>query len=214
VKTHIQTRIILAFTLLLLFIQIASLVTINSVISSSTHQEIKADLLGGERVFNLLRESNNQQLTQSASIMSSDFAFRKAIATADYDTVISALNNHGARIKADVLLLAGLDRNIIAHTLTDENIGQLQFQESIGVAEEQGQAGAMVVMEGKLYQMVVVPVLAPLPIGWLIAGFKIDDKFVENLHSVSSLNVSFLTKATPASAWQLLISSLPPPRHL
>jgi diguanylate cyclase (GGDEF)-like protein len=211
VKTHIQTRIILAFTLLLLFIQIASLITINSVISSNTHQKIKADLLGGERIFNLLRESNNQQLTQSASIMSSDFAFRKAIATADYNTVISALNNHGARIKADVLLLAGLDRNIVAHTLTDENIGQLQFQESIGVAEEQGQAGAMVVLDGKLYQMVVVPVLAPLPIGWLIAGFKIDNKFVNNLHSVSSLNVSFLTKATPASTWQLLISSLPFP---
>jgi diguanylate cyclase (GGDEF)-like protein len=211
VKTHIQTRIILAFTLLLLFIQIASLVAINSVISNATHQEVKADLLGGERIFNLLRESNNQQLIQSASIMSSDFAFRKAIATADYSTVISALNNHGARIKADVLLLAGLDRNIIAHTLTDENIGQLQFQESIGIAEGQGQAEAMVVLDGKLYQMVVVPVLAPLPIGWLIAGFKIDGKFVDNLGSVSSLNVSFLTKVTPASPWQLLISSLPSP---
>ena len=212
-KTHIQTRIILAFTLLLLFIQIASLVTINSVISNGTHQQIKTDLLAGERVFNLLRESNNRQLTQSASIMSSDFAFRKAIATTDYDTVISTLNNHGARIKADVLLLAGLDRNTVAHTLTTENdnIGQLQLQETIGLAEEQGQAEVMMVLDGKLYQMVVVPVLAPLPIGWLVAGFEIDDQFVQNLHSVSSLNVSFLTKATSTQPWQLLISSLPTP---
>lgn len=200
----------LAFTLLLLLIQAASLVMINNVLSDSTNQDIRRNLLAGQRVFNLLREDNNRQLAQSASILSSDFAFRKAIATADYGTVVSTLNNHGARIKADVMLLVGTDGKLIADTLPAGHAEQsFQFPELITLAEQQRQADAMVVLDGGLYQMVVVPVLGPLPIAWLVVGFSIDDKFVRSLQSVTALNVSFLTRATPESQWQLLVSTLP-----
>lgn len=193
--------------MLLLLIQAASLVIINSNLSESTNQNIRRNLLAGQRVFNLLREDNNRQLAQSASILSSDFAFRKAIATADFDTVVSTLTNHGARIKADVMLLAGTDRKIIADTLP---AGQsFQFQELITLAEQQKQADTMVVLDGVLYQMVVVPVLGPLPIAWLIVGFAIDDKFVRNLQSITAVNVSFLSSTKPDNRWQPLVSTLP-----
>ncbi len=206
----LQTRIVLAFSLLLLLIQAISLVMINSVLSSSTNQDIRRNLLAGQHVFNLVREDNNRQLIQSASIMSSDFAFRKAIATADYGTVVSTLNNHGARIKADVMLLAGIDGKMIADTLPAGHAERTsQFQELIAIAEQQGQSEAMVALDGKLYQMVVVPVLGPLPIAWLIVGFSIDDKFVHNLQSATALNISFLGRATSGSDWQLLVSTLP-----
>jgi len=207
----VQTRIVLAFSLLLLLIQASSLMMINNILSKSTNQDIRRNLLAGQRVFNLVREDNNRQLIQSASIMSSDFAFRKAIATADYDTVVSTLNNHGARIKADVMLLVGTDGNMIANTLTSGRAEPAQqFQELISIAEQQGQSAAMVALEGKLYQMVVVPVLGPLPIAWLIVGFSIDEKFVRNLQAATALNVSFLAKAPSMNSWQLLASTLPP----
>jgi diguanylate cyclase (GGDEF)-like protein len=199
---------VLAFTLLLLLIQVASLGIINSNLSASTNQDIRRNLLTGQRVFNLLREDNNRQLAQSASILSSDFAFRKAIATADYDTVVSTLANHGARIKADVMLLSSTDGKIIADTLP---AGQsFQFQGLITLAEQQRQADAMVVLDGVLYQMVVVPVLGPLPIAWLIVGFVIDDKFVRNLQSLTALNVSFISSIGQDNRWQPLVSTLPP----
>ena len=208
VKIHkLQTRIVLAFTLLLLLIQVASLSIINSNLSDTTNRDIRRNLLAGQRVFNLLRENNNRQLAQSASILSSDFAFRKAIATADYDTVVSTLSNHGARIKADVMLLASIDGKIIADTLPAGH--SFQFQELITLAEQQRQADAMVVLDGVLYQMVVVPVLGPLPIAWLIVGFAIDDKFVRNLQSLTALNVSFLRSISPDNRWQPLVSTLP-----
>lgn len=216
-KIHkLQTRIVLAFTLLLLLIQAASLVIINGVLSDSTHHDIRRNLLAGQRVFNLLREDNNRQLIQSASIMSSDFAFRKAVATADYGTVVSALTNHGARINADVMLLVGTDGKMIADTQPAkdaEHAGHaeqpFQFQQLITLAEQQKQAAAMVVLDGELYQMVVVPVLGPLPIAWLIVGFSIDDKFARSLQSLTALNVSFLTRDGSGSQWQLLATTLP-----
>ena len=67
----------------------------------------------------------------------------------------------------------------------------------------------MVVLNGALYQMVVVPVLGPLPIAWLIVGFSIDDKFSRNLQSLTALNVSFLTRDGTGSQWQLLATTLP-----
>ena len=204
----LQTRIVFAFTLLLLLIQAASLIIINGVLSDSTNQDIQRNLLAGQRVFNLLREDNNRQLTQSASIMSSDFAFRKAIATADYGTVVSALTNHGARINADVMLLVGTDGKLIADTLPAGHARQaFQFSELIMLAEQQRQVDAMVVLDGALYQTVVVPVLGPLPIAWLVVGFSIDDKFVRNLQSLTALNVSFLS-SRPDNQWQLLASTL------
>ncbi len=216
-KIHkLQTRVVLAFTLLLLLIQAASLVIINGVLSDSTNQDIRRNLLAGQRVFNLLREDNNRQLVQSASIMSSDFAFRKAVATADYGTVVSALTNHGARINADVMLLVGIDGKLIADTQVTKNAEHagyaeqpFQFPELIAIAEQQSQAAAMVVLNGALYQMVVVPVLGPLPIAWLVVGFSIDDKFARNLQSLTALNVSFLTKDRAGSQWQLLATTLP-----
>ncbi len=217
-KIHkLQTRIVLAFTMLLLLIQVASLAVINSVLSDSTNQDIQRNLLAGQRVFNRLREENNRQLIQSASIMSSDFAFRKAIATADYGTVVSALTNHGARINADVMLLVDTDGKMIANTQSAGDVGHtghaeqpFQFQELITLAEQNRQAEAMVVLDGELYQMVVVPVLGPLPIAWLVVGFSIDDKFVLNLKSLTALNVSFLGSTKPDDKWQLLASTLPP----
>lgn len=216
-KIHkLQTRIVLAFTLLLLLIQAASLAIINGVLSDSTNQDIRRNLLAGQRVFNLLREDNNRQLTQSASIMSSDFAFRKAIATADYGTVVSTLANHGARINADVMLLVGTDGKLIADTLPARDVGHaghaeqpFQFPELIAIAEQQRQAAAMVVLNGALYQMVVVPVLGPLPIAWLVVGFSIDDKFARNLQSLTALNVSFLAQPRSGGQWQLLATTLP-----
>lgn len=195
--------------MLLLLIQAVSLGMINSVLSDNTNQDIRRNLLAGQRVFNLLREDNNRQLIQSASIMSSDFAFRKAIATADYGTVVSTLNNHGARIKADVMLLVGIDGRMIADTQPAGHAEQsIQFQPLITIAEQQRQASAMMVLDGGLYQMVVVPVLGPLPIAWLIVGFSIDDKFVRNLQSVTALNVSFLTRKETGSQWQLLATTM------
>ena len=210
-KIHkLQTRIVLAFTLLLLLIQATSLVIINGVLSDSTSQDIRRNLLAGQRVFNLLREDNNRQLVQSASIMSSDFAFRKAVATADYGTVVSALANHGARINADVLLLVGIDGKLVADTLPAGHAGQpFQFPDLIAIAEQQKQAAAMVVLNGALYQMVVVPVLGPLPIAWLVVGFSIDDKFARNLQSLTALNVSFLARDRTGGQWQLLATTLP-----
>jgi diguanylate cyclase (GGDEF)-like protein len=204
------TRIAVAFAILLLAVQAASLVLINSVLSTSVDRDIQEELSAGERIFNQIREEHSRRLVQAANILSADFAFREATASNDRNTLASALANHGARINADIMVLAGLDKLVAADTLHPDLAGTpFPFPKLVSVAEERGQATAFVLVDGRPYELVVVPVRAPLPIAWLATGFLIDDAFARNLQSLTSLEVSFLTRQGQGGGWQVLATTLP-----
>jgi diguanylate cyclase (GGDEF)-like protein len=63
-------------------------------------------------------------------------------------------------------------------------------------------------MNNQLYQLVAVPVLAPLPVAWLVLGFRIDGRLAHNLRSLTLLEISFATRDSPASAWHTPVSTL------
>ena len=161
----LQTRIVIAFTLLLLAVQSIGLVVIHTIASRNARGEIEEQLNAGERVFKLMWEENSRQLAQAATVLSSDFAFREAIATDDRRTVLWTLANHGARIKADLVTLVGLDNKVLGDTLQPDRVGQaFMFSELVAEAAKNNQATEIVMRNGSAYELVVVPVLAPLPI--------------------------------------------------
>ena len=49
-------------------------------------------------------------------------------------------------------------------------------------------------LEGRAFQLVAVPVLAPLPIGWVALGFAVDDAWRRTCTSSPTLEVSFLMR--------------------
>ena len=49
----------------------------------------------------------------------------------------------------------------------------------------------MEVLDGRAFQLVAVPVLAPLPIGWVVMGFAVDDALARDLRQLTELEVSF-----------------------
>ncbi len=207
---HLQTRIIIAFSALLIIVQVISLVFVNSFISKSANKDIEHNLLAGEKIFNSIRADNTKWLTQSAGILTSDFAFIKAVATGDRNTIVSVLQNHGGRINADIAMLVGTDNILVADTLKQSHAGQaFAFPQLIKLAEQNGQTTSVVMFDGKLYQLVVVPVMAPLPVAWLALGFVIDDKFAANLKSLTGLEVSFMTPNAVGGKLQLIASTLP-----
>src|SRR4051812_8649743 len=110
----LRARIALVFVVLMLAAQAAAYVVINSVILKNAHESAEQQLSVAERVFGQVQRGNSQQLTQAASVAASDFGFREAVATHDSKTVASALQNHGDRIHAAVVMLVDLDGKLIA----------------------------------------------------------------------------------------------------
>ncbi len=148
-------------------------------------RENRFELAVGERVFARLLDQNRERLAQAARVMAADYALRGAIASGDQDTVVSALTNHGGRIKADMTLLVSLGSPRRRRYHREQRAGSLfEFPQLIDRAAREGGASSIEAINGRAYQLVVVPVLAPTPMAWISVGFVIDDNVVSELQQL------------------------------
>lgn len=192
----LESRIVTLFLVLILLVQLAGFVAIKSGIDQNARASIHDEIVVGERVFQLLLDQNAQKLTQGASLLALDHGFRSAIATSDRETIASAMQNGGDRISAALVLLIGLDRHVsvatrpeLARSLENAMLPMVDRAEQSGSAVGAGIAG------GHAYQIVIVPVRAPVTtIGWVAMAFPVDQKLAGLMRELSSLHVSILTR--------------------
>lgn len=205
----LRSRIALVFVLLMLAVQAVGFIVISTVIASNARHNVDDQLSIGERVFEEVLHSNGERLSQAAGVVAADFGFRAAVASHDQTTVASALQNHGDRINADVVMLVGLDGNLIADSHDHTRTGQpFAFPGLIRAAQRGGDASVIGVINGRAYQLVAVPVKAPLVIAWVTMGFAIDDALAREMRGLTSLDVSFLGMPD-GKRWAVLATSLP-----
>ena len=191
----LRTRIVVFFATLLVLVQGLAFVLVNTANDQIAKDTIKQELGVGERIFLRLLGQNRDQLEQSAALLARDFAFRAAVGTNDNATVLSALTNHGARTGASVMLLISREQIVTADTMHPELRSQpFRFPRLTEAAEASGKSSGIVTMDGRLVQLVLVPVLAPTAIGWVGVGFNIDDKTADDLKKLTALDVSFLSR--------------------
>ncbi len=208
-RMGLQTRILLLFLALMVVVQIGGFVLVNTVGTTAARTTIGDELIAGEQVFLRSLQQEKVRLVQSARLIAADYAFREAIATGDRDTIDSVLANHGKRIDADLTLLVGLDGNVIADSVGG-TVGSPFAQSGLmKAAQSDLQASAMVLMRDRLYQVVLVPVLAPLPVAWVAIGFKVDDALATVLRGSMRFQVTLLSRRG-REAWQVQASTLAP----
>ena len=160
-------------------VQLASFFFIRYAIEETAQGTLRDELRVGARVFKRLLEQNSQQLVEATSVLTYDFGFREAVATRDRDTILSALRNHAARIKASGMAVIGLDGRIVADTLDESSSGKpYPYPDLVERARQSGRTSGVRIIDGKPFQVVVVPVLAPLPISWVSMSFVIDDEAI------------------------------------
>jgi len=206
-QRSLQSQILALFLLLIVAVQVGGFILINTVGGTAARRTIGEELDAGARVFDRLLEQDTQRLVQGARLLSADYGFRDAIATHDRDTIISVLANHGKRIDADKTVLVGLDELVIADTLGTPHGERFPFAGLLAQARDSQRAAATVLVRGRLYQIVIVPVLAPTPIAWVAIGVNVNDALAQDLHRLTRLDVSFLTRQGRAP-WQLHASTL------
>ncbi|MBC7945599.1 MAG: diguanylate cyclase, partial [Burkholderiales bacterium] len=205
----LRSHILALFVLFLASVQLAGFALIDRAITEHAGNALVENLEGGERIFQRMLEQRNQRLTQASRVLASDFGFREAIAKFDHETVDSVLSNHGNRIGANLVMLIGPKNVLLAHTRHPEQEGKsFPYPVLIEQAAAQGHTSTVLVIDDGLYQVVVVPVLAPLPIAWVAMGFAIDTAAAGDLAELSSLQISFAHKRK-GEAWSLSASTLP-----
>jgi adenylate cyclase len=115
------------------------------------------------------------------------------VASRDRPTIRSALANHSARINATGVALLDLRGVVIADTLREAAEGRpFPDPRLLQLASSVGRATGVRVVEGRPFQSVIVPVLAPDPIAWVSMDFVVDESAVRDLKHLSSADVTFM----------------------
>ena len=140
-------------------------------------------------------------------MLAAEFAFREAIATGDNGTVVSALENQGARINASAVLYVDLKGSVIADTLhPGSRPHPFPLMPLIEQARQDGGATAIGLLDHRAYQLIAVPVKAPLTMGWIVMAFPLDMRLAQELRQITGLDVSFAIEGQ--GHWRILATTL------
>ena len=215
VQQSLGARIVALFLGLLLVVQVASFAAIRASLWNQAHRELPEQLELGDRLLQTLIERRAQRLIDGAEVAAADYAFREAVATDDAETIASALANHSRRVKATEAALFGTDFRLRAATgKLQTDVGPLVARLGVrAMAEGRGgnMASEIVLLGGKPYQVVMVPMKAPVVVGWVLMGFPIDDQLVTGMQGMSAkaLKLTLLTRTEPDAPWSVEVSRLP-----
>lgn len=205
--SKLQTRIAVVFAALLALILGTAFFIVDAATSREVTATVKDQVHLGVGIVERTLEQNRIRLQQAANVLSSDFGFRDAIASHDTASIDSVLGNHATRIGAHAMMLISLEHKVIADTLRPKERNRtFELPALLSQAEQSGEASALVAVNGRLYQFVIVPVLAPDPIAWTAMGFLVDDAVAKDLSKLSGLEVSFLERSGESLS-QLLAST-------
>ncbi|KQQ32399.1 diguanylate phosphodiesterase [Duganella sp. Leaf126] len=194
----LESRIVTLFLVLIVVLQVIGLLVIQRGIDNNARQAIAGELSNGAKVFGRLLDQNAQSLRFGARLLARDTAFLAAIGNndeGDRATIESALANSGRRIKASMTMLVNSERKISVST----NAAQAGALEKIvdgmlDAAEAADGANGIAIVERRPYQVVVMPVKAPITIGWIVMTFPIDRQLATEMREVTSLHATIATR--------------------
>lgn len=205
-------RIVVVSVGLLLLIQLAVQWVVRTSIEDSVRQNLQRELDADEKVWARLVEQNAQRLSLGASVLASDFGFRAAVTSGDAKTIESALENNAARIGATIS--ASLDTQFQLQAVANLQDAVLVPQDVTALAQSMatgGQQGRMAFQRGRVHQFVLVPVRAPLVVGWVLMGFEVDQVLAADMQALSGAHV-VITNRTPATGTQVVHATLQAPQ--
>lgn len=199
-----QTTLVLFFLALFAVVQVITLVAVYQVTMRNVHVQIKDQLRSANRIFHLQVDDRMRKHAQAARVLAADFGFRAAVTSSDPATVQSAIRNLGARAHADRVLLVSLDNRRVTDTgRRQASTGRFPFGELTAAADEHDDATAMIMLDGILYEMVVVPVLAPQPVAWLVIGTRMDDGTARALKTLLPVNLDVSFAFRDGGGWRV-----------
>jgi diguanylate cyclase (GGDEF)-like protein len=207
-ELRFRTRMTALLLCLFMLVQLPTFFAFYYATRQSAVTQAQTRLESGARVFSSLMQARGGQLLDAVQLITSDFGFKQAVATGDTPTIHSVLYNQGHRISADLVVLSGLDGRVVASLDgTGRSLQVGNWPSLLQKAERNQQWSTVSMIDGKPYQLVIVPVKAPTRIAWLGMGFALDDKLARSLKDLARLDVTFLAQQPQGSIW--LSSTLP-----
>ena len=209
VRRSLIVRLVGMSMLLLLIVQAAGFAVVRATIDRNARSQIARALDMDENVWRRLLEQNAERLRQGSALLAADYGFRSAVNSGDEETIRSVLENHGHRIGAEVTALLDTQlnlRSLSAASGTDDFQGAVRQMAPLLASQPQG--SRMAVVGGMPYQFVMVPMRAPVVIGWVLMGFPVSQSLADEMRQLLSVHVALRVKGTDGG-FSVPVSTLP-----
>ncbi len=157
----LQCRIPALFVVLVAVVLAAAFVLLQTSGAAATRMAASADVVAGARAFERLMELDTQRLIEGTRLLAADAAFREMVVAGDRTALGAALEKHGKRIDAALMLLVGEDQRVAAGTLEPEVGRRVAYTKLLDRATSAQQGVGIVPIGGQLYQLAAVPVPVP-----------------------------------------------------
>ena len=207
-RGSIGARVAVLFLALLLAVQLASFAALRASLADHAHRVLPTRLLEGERLLQNLLDRRAQAVTDGAQLLAADYGFREALSSNDGETIVSVLANHGARIGATEAALFSTDFQLRATTAAHPGELAPIASRLAAQAGSSGHANTIALIGGRPYQVVLVAVKAPLLIDWVLMAFPLDAQLASDMHSLSGLDLTLLSRVPAGERWTIALTSL------
>lgn len=178
---RLHTRIATLVVLVVLATQALTFIAVHLATERSATAQLGEELEIGERVWQRINVRRDEQLLQSASVLSEDVGFRAAVASGDAATMQSALRNHAARMSSQTALLLSPDGEFLIGLADLPQAEQVRaVQALLQQARRDGRAVGVVALDRHIVRLAVVQVLAPNRVGWIAIGNESGDSLAQD----------------------------------
>ena len=188
-KLSLKSQIVIPFLALIFITSIAIIGSVLIATRNNINNQIEESLHTGKRVFERLMSARGDQLISSSEIAVGDFGFKSAIASNDKNTVLSALENYQKRLGVDLITIHKLDGSLFSSTLELSSSLDHDFIKAI---KENGGLLTAIAIDKTVYQVAILPVMAPTTIAWATVGVAIDNTFADELKRLTNVDISFI----------------------
>jgi adenylate cyclase len=201
-RRRLRARIFLPFSVLFLATILTTLWLISSAVSRQVEDSLRAQLVVTGQVFQGRVKERADELMAHTSLLAADFALKRAIATYDPDTLQSVALNYRRRSGADAIWITDERGGVLAGPSGAAAKGLRDIPPLATTLASAEADMAINEIDGQLFELVAVPVLAPDTIGFLLVGERIDDGTARRLRQETGSEVSFVsTGKIYASSW-------------
>lgn len=202
-----RTRLALFLVATLAVVQVLTALSVYTFTRRALIAQGKNQLADAAAVFVRQLDDISDHTSERVRILALDYALRVAIAERDHATVISALRNHGRRINATRMLIVELDGTVASDTESATAAERtFAFPELLERATE-GSATTVVGRADSGAWMAAVPVLAPVPIAFIVAEIPLDDALLRRLQEISTLPKDIEVAVENGGAWSVIARS-------
>jgi diguanylate cyclase (GGDEF)-like protein len=200
----LERRMVWPFVLVLALVQGIGLVLVHGTVDQNAAHAIDRELQAGQRVFTRLLEQRAERLTEAAALLAADTGLRTALNSRDLATLGSALESHGRRIGATLVVYTDAAwRPVASAGLPVDRVAALLPMARLATVVGTGHVPAapsprLTLIDGLPYQLVAVPVKAPRTVGWVLVGTELDRSVLQQLTALTALRGAVVFNASPA----------------